>query len=132
MTPMKQARQERQLYMLAIVDEATGMPVRAATEEDVAGVSLKMLELPPVHKKGAQQSPAAEDSNANEGPKQPTLQELLAIARMGPGPKCDHCKATGECGKCWLGNVAVRHSQRTVHGGVRITFICVFCLCCLG
>jgi len=85
--------QVRQLYFLAVVDESTGTPLRAATEEDLSRVPMKVLE--PKFQTSGQVDSGVEGLSARPLNKTPTLQELLAIARMGNGPKCDHCFVTG-------------------------------------
>ena len=91
--PALPAGQERQLYRLVLVDESTGVPVRAATEEDLSAVPLNSLEPPAPASTHSTEQPAA--PTAKSPNKQHSLQELLAEARNGKGPVCDHCGATG-------------------------------------
>ena len=87
----EQVEQVRQMYMLAVVDEATGTPMRPATEEELNAIPGELVQPLPSPQPKAELKP--------EKPKEPTkhmsLQELLAAARNGNGPMCDHCGATG-------------------------------------
>lgn len=82
---------DRELYMLAIVDEATGAPMRPATEEDLLllpGELMTSLSPSKPHLASHPNDPIKDIKNMS-------LQELLAAARNGKGPMCDHCGATG-------------------------------------
>jgi hypothetical protein len=89
----EQVEQERELYMLAVIDEATGAPVRPATEDELNDLLPLQLLEPLTCKKTKVQTKVAK---SNEPIKTTSLQELLAAARNGAGPMCDHCGATGK------------------------------------
>lgn len=76
--------EDKALYKLVVVDEATGSIVRAATDDDVAGLDLQLQD----ERKDVQSKRA----------KHKTLQQLLEEARQGDGPVCDHCGTTGALG----------------------------------
>jgi hypothetical protein len=87
----------RGLYMLAVVDEETGAPVRPATREDVEELPPLLALDPAAGGKPRPRPPSALRASyalpQRQG--QPTLQELLAEAtRGGRGPVCCHCSAT--------------------------------------
>lgn len=88
--------QVRQMYMLAVVDEATGTPMRPATEEELNGIPLELVQPLPSPKPKAEPKP----ETPKESTKHMSLQELLAAARNGNGPMCDHCGATGGSKGC--------------------------------
>ena len=84
---------ERELYMLAVIDEETGTPVRPATDEELTELLPLALNEPLTCKKAAVQTNLVK---SKEPIKTMSLQELLAAARNGAGPMCDHCGATGK------------------------------------
>jgi hypothetical protein len=89
----EQVEQERELYMLAVIDEETGNPVRPATEEELHELLPLELVEPLTCSKTKVQTKVAK---SKEPIKTTSLQELLAAARNGAGPMCDHCGATGK------------------------------------
>ncbi|KAL4543199.1 hypothetical protein Ndes2526B_g03861 [Nannochloris sp. 'desiccata'] len=87
----EQLEQERELYMLAVIDEVTGDPVRPATEQELYELSPLQIVEPLTCNKTKVQTKVAK---SKEPIKTTSLQELLAAARNGAGPMCDHCGAT--------------------------------------
>jgi len=88
----EQVEQERELFMLAVIDEVTGGPVRPVTEQELYELSpLQMVEPLTCNKTKVQ----TKVTKSKESFKTTSLQELLA-ARNGAGPLCDHCGATGK------------------------------------
>ena len=87
----EQVEQVRQMYMLAVVDEVTGTPMRAATDEELNDIPMELVQ--PLPSPTLKTEPELEE--LKEPTKQLSLQELLAAARNGKGPMCDHCGATG-------------------------------------
>ena len=89
----EQVEQERELYMLALIDETTGTPVRPATEQELNELlPLELVEPLTLNKPKVQPKVV----KSKEPIKTTSLQELLAAARNGAGPMCDHCGATGK------------------------------------
>ena len=98
----EQVEQEQvELYRLAVVDEATGIPMRIATATDIAeGFEFFTSQL--TSPKPNTMTKVSSDANvstetAKEATKEDnrhmTLQELLATRCSGP--ECDHCGALG-------------------------------------
>lgn len=86
-----EAEREREMYMLAVVDEATGAPVRPATEEDLHDFPLEL-----VAPLGPQAPPQPTAPKPPLCVKNMSLSELLAAATEEQGhPVCNHCGAQG-------------------------------------
>lgn len=89
------------MYMLAVVDEATGTPVRPATEEELHDLPQELVALEGTQGLARPGQPALPLSSKNM-----SLSELLAAATEAQGqPICNHCGAQGGCNGRWLGHL---------------------------
>lgn len=90
---------DMQLYMLAIVDESTGVPVRPVTDEDLAGIPAAAGGCNMENRIKA----GREEGDEEEPTRVKTIQEMVEEARRGDGPVCDNCGVTGERARPGLG-----------------------------
>lgn len=93
---------KRELYMLAIVDETTGTPIRVATEEDLSDFDVNLIDRslttsPTPSKKTSPLTPKSgigyDGCGFGAFNRQKSLQELLANAKGGP--RCHNCGVKG-------------------------------------
>jgi len=97
---------KKELYVLAIIDELSGTPIRVATEEDVSNdlsgfdvdlINRSLIGSPTPSKRTSPLTPKGGGGYSGGGfdafHRQKSLQALLANAKGGPA--CDHCGVKG-------------------------------------
>jgi hypothetical protein len=97
---------KKELYVLAIMDELTGTPIRMATEKDVSidlsgfdvdSINRSLINCPTPSRTTSPLTPTGGAGYSGEGfhafHRQKSLQALLANAKGGPA--CDHCGVKG-------------------------------------